>query len=126
MHNDLGVKIGSDRSAANTKERHMPRKPYTSEDIVLCTYIARYCTGLLTESRVANYGGRSAGSVKMKVQNIVAMLDEKGIERCPDIAPLTGRPQGETGRETNWPQVEHLVTLDKADLWAQCKKILIG
>ena len=104
----------------------MTRKPYTSEDIVLCTYIARYCTGLLTESKVANYGGRSVASVTMKVQNIVAMLDEKGIERCPGIAPLAGLPQGETGRETNWSQVERLVTLDKADLWAQCKDIVIG
>jgi hypothetical protein len=103
----------------------MPRIPYTSEDIVLCTYIARFGTGLLPESRVAKYGGRSVDSVKMKVGNIVAMLDEKGIERCPDIAPITGMPQGQAGRETNWSQVEHLVTLDKADLWAQCKKILI-
>jgi hypothetical protein len=100
--------------------------PYTSEDIVLCTYIARYGTGLFTESKVAKYGGRSLSSVKMKVQNIVAMLDEKGIERCPDMAALTGKPQGETGRETNWSQVEHLVTLDKTDHWAQCKNILIG
>jgi len=59
----------------------MPRKPYTSEDIVLCTYIARYGTGLFTESRVANYGGRSVSSVKMKVGNIVAMLDERGSYR---------------------------------------------
>jgi hypothetical protein len=103
----------------------MQRIPYTSEDIVLCTYIARYGTGLFTESKVANYGGRSVDSVSMKVQNIVTMLDERGIERCPDIAPLTGMPQGETGRKTNWSQVEHLVTLDKADHWAQCKRILI-
>ena len=104
----------------------MTRKPYTSEDIVLCTYIARYGTGLFTESKVANYGGRSVDSVKMKVQNIVAMLDEKGIERCPGMSPLTGRPPGKVGRETNWSQVEHLVTLEKADLWAQCRNILIG
>ena len=104
----------------------MTRKPYTSEEIVLCTYIARYRTGLLTEARVARYGERSVGSVKMKVQNIVAMLDEKGMERSPDITPLTGKPPGEAGRETNWTQVEHLVTLDKADHWAQCKNILIG
>ena len=103
----------------------MTRKPYTSEDIILCTFIARYGSGRFTESKVAKYGGRTADSVKMKVGNIVAMLDEKGIERCPDIAPLTGMPQGEAGRNTNWSQVEHLVTLDKADLWAQCKKILI-
>jgi hypothetical protein len=99
--------------------------PYTSEDIVLCTYIARYGTGLFTESKVAAYGGRSVDSVKLKVGNIVAMLDEKGIERRPGIAPITGMPRGETGRHTNWSQVEHLVTLDKADLWAQCKNMLM-
>lgn len=104
----------------------MPGNPYTDEEIVLCTYIARYRTGLLTEARVARYGERSVGSVKMKVQNIVAMLDEKGIERCPGITPLTGKPTGETGRETNWSQVERLVTLEKNDLWAGCKNILIG
>jgi hypothetical protein len=102
----------------------MPRIPYTSEDIVLCTYIARFGTGLLPESRVAKYGGRSVDSVKMKVGNIVAMLDEKGIEKCPDIAPITGMQQGETGRRTNWLQVERLVTLDRADLLAQCREIL--
>lgn len=103
----------------------MPRNLYTNEEIVLCTYLARYRTGLLTEARVARYGERTVGSVTMKVQNIVAMLDENGIERCPDIAPLAGRPHGETGRETNWSQVEHLVTLDKVDHWERCKNILI-
>jgi hypothetical protein len=98
--------------------------PYTSEDIVLCTYIARYGTGLFTESKVAAYGGRSVDSVKLKVGNIVAMLDEKGIERRPGIAPITGMPRGVTGRHTNWSQVERLVTLDRADLLAQCKEIL--
>ena len=99
---------------------------YTNKEIILCTYIARYGSGRFTESKVANYGERSADSVIMKVGNIVAMLDEKGIERCPDIAPITGMPQGQTGRQTNWSQVERLVTLDKADLWAQCREILIG
>jgi len=73
-------------------KRQMTRKPYDREDIVLCTYLARFGPALLTETKVANYGGRSAGSVKMKVQNIVAMLDDKGIERCSDVAPLSGRP----------------------------------
>jgi hypothetical protein len=104
----------------------MTRKPYTNEDIVLCTYIAMYCRGRLTEEMVADYGGRSVASVRMKVQNIVAMLNEKGIERCPDIAPLSGKPPGETGRETNWKQVKHLASLKKTDLWVKCKKILIG
>jgi hypothetical protein len=104
----------------------MTRKPYTNEDIVLCTYIAMYGSGLITDAKVAKYGGRSAGSVRMKVQNIVAMLDEKGIERCPDIAPLSGKPPGQTGRETNWAQVRHLVSLEKTDLWAECKNILIA
>ena len=104
----------------------MSQNLYTNEEIVLCTYLARYRTGLLTEARVARYGERPVGSVIMKVQNIVAMLDEKGLERCPDITPLTGMTTGETGRETNWEQVEHLVSLDKADLWAECKNILIG
>ena len=104
----------------------MTGNPYTNKDIILCTYIARYGTGLLTEAKVAKYGGRSTDSVKMKVHNIVAMLDEKGIERCPDIAPLSGKPPGQAGRETNWSQVRHLISLEKTDLWAECKNILIA
>ena len=100
------------------------RKPYTDTDVILCTYIALYGRGLLVEKKIASYGKRSKGSVLMKVQNIVAMLDEKGISRCPEISPLTGKTTGESGRETDWGLVEQLVKLGKKELWQKCKSIL--
>jgi len=59
----------------------------------------------------------------MKVQNIAAMLDEKNIQRSPEIISLSGKPKGESGRETDWPIVEKLVALDKRELWQQCKDL---
>jgi hypothetical protein len=100
------------------------RSPYTENEIVLCTYIARYGKGLLIEKKVANYGSRPESSVIMKVQNIAAMLDEKRISRNEAIPALTGKTTGESGRETDWPVVEKLVQLEKKELWGKCKDIL--
>lgn len=102
----------------------MSRKPYTVDEVVLCTYIAMYGAGLLVEKKVASFGKRSEGSVKMKVQNIAAMLDEKGIDRHPSISPLSGVTTGESGRETDWELVQVLANLEKSELWTKCKEIL--
>lgn len=102
----------------------MSRKPYAEDEIILCTYIAIYGPGLLVEKKVASFGKRSEGSVKMKVQNIVAMLDDKGIDRHPSISALSGVTAGDSGRETDWAQVQILAGLEKAELWGMCKEIL--
>lgn len=104
----------------------MPKNYYTEQEVVLCAYIALYGSGLLSEKKIANFGTRSEGSVKMKVQNIAAMLDDKGISRCADIKALSGMPPGESGRETDWPIVKKVVVSGKAEHWAQCKSILSG
>jgi hypothetical protein len=102
----------------------MLKNYYTENEIVLCTYIAMHGRTLLNEQKIASFGRRSKDSVKMKVQNIAAMLDEKGVLRCSDIPALSGKPLGENGRETDWGVVESLVEFTKKELLARCAEIL--
>lgn len=104
----------------------MPKNYYTEQEVVLCAYIALYSSGLLSEKKIANFGSRSEGSVKMKIQNIAAMLDEKGIARNPAVKALSGMPPGESGRATDWSILEKLLSVGKENHWTQCKGILIG
>ena len=101
------------------------RNLYTEDEITLCTYAAIYDAddfgGLPAIERLTN---RSAASVKMKIQNIAAMLDEAGIERHNSVSPLTGKPHGEGGRMTNWDQVETLYKLSREELLARCRAIV--
>src|SRR5437588_405916 len=98
---------------------------YTRDEIVLCTYAARFnghdIGGVET---IRGLRGRSALSVTAKIQNIAAMLDEHGVPRGNHIAPLTGRPSGQAGRLTNWEWVEPLVRLTQAELLDPCRTIL--
>lgn len=102
----------------------MSRNIYTEDEVILCAYIALYEGALLSEKKISSIGNRSEGSVKMKVQNITAMLNDKKISRNPSVAPLAGLPAGETGRETDWEIVKVLVNLGKKDHWAKCKEII--
>jgi len=97
---------------------------YSEDEIILCTYIARFGRGLLVEKKVSTFGKRPISSVQMKVQNIAAMLDEKGIPRSLDITPLSGKTTGRSGRETDWPVVEKLASMEKSEIWTKCKEIL--
>ena len=101
----------------------MKKNYYTQEEIILCTYIARFGHALLTEKKISSLGKRSETSIIMKVQNIASMLKEKGFKADPSISPLTGKTTGDSGRETDWPIVSSLVELEKAELWAKCKEI---
>ena len=102
----------------------MSRNAYTEDEVILCAYIALYEGALLSEKKIAGIGERSEGSVKMKVQNIAAMLDDKGIARNTKVSALAGLPAGESGRETDWPLVKDLVNLGKKDHWAKCKEVI--
>ncbi len=102
----------------------MSRNIYTEDEIILCAYIALYEGALLSEKKISNIGNRSEGSVKMKVQNIAAMLDDKNVSRNPSVSALAGLPSGESGRETDWLVVESLVNIGKKEHWVQCKNIL--
>ena len=101
----------------------MARKLFTENEIVLCTYIARFGRGFFNEKRMSRLENRSESSIKMKVQNIAAMLKEEGYEHSPEVSCLSGVTTGEQGRRTNWDIVRTLVSLDKQELKEQCKNI---
>jgi hypothetical protein len=79
----------------------MSRSAYTEDEVILCAYIALCEGALLSETKIAGIGKRSEGSVKMKVQNIAAMLDDKAISRNAKVSALAGLPARESGRETD-------------------------
>ena len=102
----------------------MPRRnPFKEEEIVLCTYIARFGREKFEESAIHEWSSRSLGSIKLKVQNIAAMLDEEGYPYDSSVTPLTGLPHGETGRRTNWDVVSNLVQLSESAHYAKCIRI---
>jgi hypothetical protein len=101
------------------------RNYYTPEEITLCAYAAMYdAADFGGERRIEALTHRSAGSIRMKIQNIAAMLDEARIRRESFVSPLTGRPPGESGRTTNWEQVEPLTRLPKAAFLERCQAIV--
>jgi hypothetical protein len=75
-------------------------------------------------SKIESLTHRSLASIKMKIQNITSMLDEAGIRRYSNESPLTGLPQGESGRKTNWEIVEPLSELSKQAFLEKCRSIL--
>ena len=81
---------------------------------------------MLTTRKITSLTGRSEASIKLKVQNIAAMLDYKGIARNQSVTALTGQARGETGRETDWGAVEPLIQIGKEAHWTRCKEILIS
>lgn len=102
----------------------MSRKEYTDNEIVLCTYLARFGRGFINEKRISRLENRSESSIKMKVQNIAAMLHEEGYEHSNEITRLSGVTTGGQGRRTNWDVVSTLVKLEKEQLKEKCKSIL--
>ena len=102
----------------------MKRNLYTNEEIILCTYIARFGRDKFNESDIHKLKERSISSIKMKVQNIASMLVENGFEISSEVSQLTGKPNGKKGRTTNWDIVETLVETNKIDLFNLCEKII--
>lgn len=107
------------------EDQRMPSRNYfTPDEIMLCTYAAIYDSNDFGGvGRIERLTNRSSASIKMKIQNIAAMLDESGIERHNDVRALTGRPPGEAGRMTNWDQVEPLTLLKQPEFLAMCRAI---
>lgn len=99
------------------------RKLFTENEIVLCTYIARFGRGYFNEKRITRLENRSEASVKMKVQNIAAMLKEEGFQHSPDVSALSGVTTGEEGRRTNWDVVAPLAGISREELKQKCKEI---
>lgn len=102
----------------------MKRNLYTDDELILCAYIALYGRVLLIEKKIASTFKRSEASIIMKVQNITAMLDEKGMKRSKDISALTGVTTGKEGRRTNWDIVSELINLGKDEHKKLCKEII--
>ncbi|MDO8836726.1 MAG: hypothetical protein Q7V01_14090 [Vicinamibacterales bacterium] len=100
------------------------RNLYTENEIVVCTYVARFGRDDFTENDVVKIKGRSLSSIKMKVQNIAAMLDEAGANTSDQVSKLTGLPVGQTGRKTNWDVVKQYKTLPKDEHQKRCISIL--
>lgn len=100
------------------------RNLYTEDEVVICTYIARFGRKEFDENDIINITNRSLNSIKMKVQNIAAMLDETGIETSNQVSKLTGLPAGQTGRRTNWDVVVKLINLSENELRKKCIEIL--
>ncbi len=101
------------------------RKKFTRDEIVLCIYAARY--------DIADIGGidaihslesRSLSSIRMKIQNIVAMCDEAGISRNPGEHALTGLPTGEKGRRTNWDELSQYSGVSREEHFHECQRIV--
>lgn len=103
------------------------RTAFTRDELVLCIYAALY--------DVEDIGGvdaihalqsRSRSSIRMKIQNIVAMCDEEGISRSGDQHSLTGLPAGKTGRRTNWDLLSKYISVPRAQHLHECQLIIQG
>jgi hypothetical protein len=101
----------------------VPRNYFTPDEITLCAYIAIYGRSCFDEHKIVKITGRPLASIKMKVQNIAAMLREEQYECHSSISSLTGLPQGLSGRRTNWSTVHNLPLSDKAKFLARCEHI---
>ncbi|BBP44195.1 hypothetical protein [Thiosulfativibrio zosterae] len=99
------------------------RKLFTKEEIVLCTYIAKFGRGYFNEKQITLLENRSEASVKMKVKNIAAMLDEEGLPHSPDVSTLSGVPTGKEGRRTNWDIVGPIAKISKEEHNQICREI---
>jgi hypothetical protein len=103
------------------------RRKYTEDEIALCMYAAlhdRDQIGGIDSIRALEK--RSRASIKMKIQNIVAMCDEEGFARSAKESALTGLPQGEKGRRTNWKELVRYSKMPRQDHLQLCKLIIDG
>ena len=102
-----------------------PRNYFTTDEITLCTYAAMFeAADFGGESKIALLTRRSPASIRMKIQNIAAMLDDAHVPRESVVSPLSGLPRGETGRSTNWETVEPLTKLPKQTFLTRCQGIV--
>lgn len=101
----------------------MPRNLFTPDEVALCAYIAMHGREGISEDMVQEISNRSLASIKLKVQNIAAMLREEGYRCSPQVSSLTGLPAGKMGRSTNWDVVSTLPLKDKAAFLSLCQEL---
>jgi hypothetical protein len=99
-------------------------KNYTEDEIIVCTYIARFGRDEFIENEVEIIQRRSLSSIKMKIQNIAAMIDEAGAETSDQVSKLSGLPTGQKGRKTNWDIVKQYVYMPKYEHRERCLQVL--
>jgi len=102
----------------------MARNLFTRDEVVLCAYVAMHGRKDFSEDLVVRVTNRSLASVRMKIQNIAAMLREEGHKCSPEISSLTGLPTGFKGRRTNWDVVNALPLNDRRSFSALTQAVL--
>ena len=97
----------------------MKRNRYSEDEIILCTYIARFGRDLIDEELIrCLFDRRPVGSVKMKVQNIARMLSEEGYRHSQEVSPWGG------GHRSNWHTVQPYADRAEPDFTALVKEML--
>ena len=97
----------------------MKRSRYSEDEIILCTYIARFGRDLIDEELIRSlFDRRPVGSVKMKVQNIARMLSEEGYRYSQEVSPWGG------GHRTDWQTVQYYADRAEPDFTALVKELL--
>ena len=97
---------------------------FIKDEIILCTYLARFGKQEFDENDIHKLKDRSISSIKMKVQNIASMLDEEGFKTNDNVPKLSGKPTGKKGRRTNWDIVSNFTDLNKQDFLSLCQKLI--
>ena len=123
---ELGTLPRAERLRRSSIATHRPRThAYTEDEIILCTYIARFGRRFIDEGQICSLSHiRSVASIKAKVSNIAHMMLEEGYGCSRKVSPLSGKPTGEQGRRTNWEVVRTLVDLTEPEFKRQITEIL--
>lgn len=101
------------------------RNVFTHDELVLCIYAALYdISDFGSLDQIHGLQSRSLASIRMKIQNLVAMCDEAGVARQNSEHPLTGLPHGQAGRRTNWAMVSHYSGVSREDHLLECLRII--
>lgn len=105
----------------------MPARRYERREVIVCAFVAMYgAEDLGGIERLAMPLNRDAGSLRMKAQNIAAMLEAHGLPHSLQVSPLTGKKRGEGVRGTDWDVVEPFTRLRKDEHLAVCRLYLQG
>ena len=101
----------------------MPRNYHTEGEIILCTYAALYDPDDFGgKQSICALTGPPRSSVDLKIRNIAAMLNDKGVPRTSAASGLTGRTTGGDARGTNWEIAGPLTRLTREELLNCCRR----
>lgn len=83
---------------------------FTPAETIRCTFIARFGRDDFDECQISN---RSLSSLRMKVQNVAAMLEHRGYRISDQVSPLSGTSAGLPPRFVDWEIIEQYVDMPK-------------